>query len=93
MVRTILTTLTLCGLVIWGISTVKVETIPTYINIQTQVAKDFERQYNDVRKHGNAIDVCVRAGLVAESYLQAGDSASYAKWKNIESTDCRAAGL
>lgn len=76
------------AMIAWGAdTTTDIETI------QTQVAKDFERQYNDARKYGNAIDVCVRAGLVAEGYLQAGDSVSYAEWKRTERTDCRAAGL
>ena len=61
--------------------------------IKTDVASDFERQYNEVKVHGSKVDVCVRAGLVAEGYLQAGDTDNYGKWKAIEKADCAAAGV
>lgn len=60
---------------------------------QTQVAKNFEEQYNQVVAHGTPVDRCVRAGLVAEGYLQAGDNDNFAKWVDIKSKDCKAAGL
>jgi len=65
----------------------------TMDEIQQEVADDFERQYRDVQKYGTAMDKCVRAGMVAEGHLQAGNQSSYARWKAIERTDCRAAGL
>lgn len=61
--------------------------------IENQVAEDFERQYREVQQYGTPIDICVRAGFVAEGHLQAGNSSAYAKWKNIEAADCRAAGM
>ena len=62
-------------------------------DIQNEVADDFERQYRDVEKYGTAIDKCVRAGLVAEGHLQAGNQSAYARWKTIEREDCRTAGV
>jgi hypothetical protein len=60
---------------------------------RTRVAGDFEQQYADAKLYGSAVDRCVRAGLVAEGYLQARDSDNYGKWKAIERTDCEAAGI
>ena len=46
-----------------------------------------------VKRSGAPMDVCVRAGLVAEAYLQANDEGNYKHWKAIEKKDCAAAGL
>ena len=87
------------GLVLFGISfaainvLVNVQADRGMDRIQNQVADDFERQYQDVTVSGTAIDRCVRAGLVAEAHLQAGNQSAYAQWKRTESSDCRAAGL
>ena len=62
-------------------------------DLKTDVATDFERQYQSASLHGTMVDRCVRAGLVAEGYLQAGDEAKYAQWKRVEDVDCQAAGL
>ena len=72
---------------------IKYEAENTMDEIHNQVADDFERQYRDVQKYGTAMDKCVRAGMVAEGHLQAGNQSSYAQWKAIERADCRAAGL
>lgn len=61
--------------------------------IQDKVASDSVRQYEIASRSGNAIDVCVQAGMVAAAYLQAKDEANYQTWKRIESTDCARAGL
>lgn len=61
--------------------------------IENQVAEDFERQYRDVSRYGSALDKCVQAGMVSAGHLQAGNTSAYARWKTIESNDCRAAGL
>jgi hypothetical protein len=61
--------------------------------IQTQVANDFVQQYEVAKRNGTAMDRCVRAGLVAEGFLQAKNEASYAHWKAIEKADCAAAGV
>lgn len=57
------------------------------------VAADWISQYQDASNYGDAMDRCVRAGFVVESYLQAGQSENYRKWKQIEREDCREAGL
>jgi len=62
-------------------------------NIQSKVAQDVTAQYYEVSRHGTAIDRCVRAGMVAEAYLQAANSELYARWKEVEKTDCQEAGL
>ena len=72
---------------------IKYEAENTMDEIHNQVADDFERQYRDVQKYGTAMDKCIRAGMVAEGHLQAGNQSSYAQWKAIERADCRAAGL
>lgn len=65
-----------------------------YRNNQETVANDFERQYYDVvRAGGSAVDKCVRAGLVAEGYLQSGNTAKYQEWQNQRRIDCTAAGV
>ena len=61
--------------------------------VQNGVSKDFEDQYNMAKVSGTKIDICVRAGLVAEGYLQAKDQTKYARWKSIQKRDCAAAGM
>ncbi|MRW83743.1 hypothetical protein GJ698_06500 [Pseudoduganella sp. FT26W] len=62
-------------------------------NIEAQVARDAVKQYNIAKAAGAPIDICVQAGLVSASYLQAKDDTNYAKWKDIEAADCSAAGV
>ncbi len=62
-------------------------------SLHREVANDFAEQYELAKRNGTKMDVCVRAGFVAEGFLQAKDEASYAKWKRIERADCKAAGL
>ena len=62
-------------------------------NVQNQVASDFERQYQEVKESGNMMDRCIRAGLVAEGYLQSGNNESYRLWRSVEKADCQAAGI
>lgn len=61
--------------------------------IEDQVAADSVRQYNLAKQAGDAIEVCVQAGMVSSAYLQAEDQANYLKWKDIEKADCVRAGL
>lgn len=61
--------------------------------IYDEVARDAIQQYELTKMHGNEIDRCVQAGLVAQAYLQAGKGASYESWKQTESRECRQAGL
>ena len=60
---------------------------------QAQAAKNFEEQYNQVKQHGTQAEICVRAGLVAEGYLQARDNVNFAKWADIKSAECKKAGM
>jgi hypothetical protein len=61
--------------------------------ISSQVADDEVKQYNMAAASGKAMDRCVQAGLVSAAYLQAKNSEQYARWKNVEAIDCKAAGL
>lgn len=65
-----------------------------YLNdIYIQTARDFEKQYEIVKRNSSAIDACVHASLVAEAWLQANDESNYKKWKRIEEQDCKRAEL
>lgn len=66
---------------------------PTLQDIQKQAALDAEKQYEMTARSGTPIDKCVRAGLVAESYLQATDEVQYQHWKVIQRLDCSTAGV
>lgn len=61
--------------------------------IEDQVAQDAVNQYRMAERNGNPIDVCVHAGFVAAAYSQANDESNYRKWKRIEESDCREAGV
>lgn len=61
--------------------------------IKNQVAEDFVNQYNIAKSQGDLMQICAQAGIVSAAYLQANDQANYNKWKAIEKSDCRAAGL
>jgi hypothetical protein len=56
--------------------------------VQGGLARDFEKQYIVAKERGSPSDVCSRAGIVAEAYLQAQDQSQYSKWKAIELQDC-----
>lgn len=59
--------------------------------IEQRVAADAIREYEIVKRNGSATDKCVRAGLVAEAFLQAKDEPGYQTWKSTEKEDCAAA--
>ena len=61
--------------------------------LHRQVSSDFTKQYEITKGSGSKVDICVRAGLVAESYLQANNQADYHKWKAIQAKDCNSAGV
>jgi len=61
--------------------------------IQNQVAGDAVQQYEIAERQGNPMQMCVQAGLVSASYLQAKDETNYQLWKTIEGNDCRRAGV
>ncbi len=62
-------------------------------DIHKEVAADSIEEYDLAKKHGDKMDVCLRAGMVAESFLQAHDEVEYQKWRGIERADCKRAGL
>ena len=62
-------------------------------DLYSRVAEDVRAQYMMVRRNGNAVEMCVYAGLVAAAYLQARDEAHYAAWKQAEANDCRHTGI
>jgi hypothetical protein len=61
--------------------------------IEEGVANDVIDQYNLVAETGDYMQMCVRAGLVAEAYLQAKNQTEYLNWTEIKKNDCAAAGL
>jgi len=61
--------------------------------IENQVAADSVNQYNIAKHQGDAIQICVQAGMVSAAYLQAKDEVNYQKWKQVEAADCVKAGL
>ncbi|HQN47581.1 MAG TPA: hypothetical protein PK034_11095 [Rugosibacter sp.] len=54
---------------------------------------DVVRQYEITKRNGSAIDICIRAGAVAEIYLQAKDEPNYKKWIITAKADCEKAGI
>jgi hypothetical protein len=62
--------------------------------VHNQVLSDAVRQYSAVIKGGGSdVDAYVRAGLVAEACLQAGEDEEYADWIKIRDAHARRAGL
>lgn len=66
---------------------------PVMRSVHHQLQQDAEKQYGIVSRGGDKIALCVQAGLVAASYLQANDEAGYRKWQAIEKADCARAGI
>lgn len=62
------------------------------IDMDAKVIGNAVAQYEMVKRHGNKTDMCLRAGLVAELFLQATYKleVEYVKWKAIEKRDCAA---
>lgn len=61
--------------------------------IEEQAAGDAIDQYNIVAEDNDFMQMCLRAGVVAEVYLQANNQTEYRKWKEIKKNDCASAGL
>lgn len=61
---------------------------------EAEVALQAKSQY-EMAKRNNAdpVNLCVQAGFVTAAYLQAGDEQNYAKWMQIERSECAAAGI
>jgi hypothetical protein len=68
--------------------------IPTMDDITAKVAADAVVQYEMTQRNGGTpIDLCVQAGLVSASYLQAKNEPEFKKWKATEKANCAAAGM
>jgi hypothetical protein len=62
-------------------------------DIHQQAINDSITQYGMTQRSGTPIDVCLRAGLVAEAYLQANQETGYKQWKITQHRDCLRAGV
>jgi len=63
------------------------------MKINSQVVDEALKEFEIVKKGGDKMEICVRAGFVAEAYLQAKDEAKYTEWKKTEKDLCKAAGM
>jgi hypothetical protein len=62
--------------------------------LEHHVAQQEITDYEFAKQHSNSrIELCMRAGVVAEAYLSAHDDEDYDKWKAIEREDCAAGGI
>lgn len=57
------------------------------------MANDFVKQYEIAKREGDKMQVCVQAGLVGMTFLQAQDENNYRKWKQQEREDCLKVGI
>ena len=62
-------------------------------DIHNQVASDAVAQYEIAKRQGDPMQICVNAGLVTASYLQAKDESKYRAWKKTEKVACQNAGV
>ena len=62
-------------------------------SINNSVANDAVAQYNIAKQQGDQMQICVQAGIVSAAFLQSKDQVNYNKWKEIEATECKAAGM
>ena len=58
-----------------------------------KVVSDALDRYNNAKRSGTPIDLCVQARVVAAAYLQVKDEENYNIWKETEATDCGAVGM
>lgn len=72
---------------------IKIFSTPSMQDIHNQVAQDAVKQFGIASQSGNAMDVCVQAGLVKAAYLQAQNAKEYASWVDVEKNSCKRAGL
>lgn len=62
-------------------------------NLNINVAEDTIEEYQLLKKNGDKMGACIRAGIITEAYLSAKDEAKWKEWKTIEKSDCKKAGL
>jgi tetratricopeptide (TPR) repeat protein len=53
-------------------------------NLDPAYIKDLMDQFEIVKRNGNSVDIAVRAGIIAEAYLNIKDESNYKKWKAVE---------
>lgn len=61
--------------------------------MKQNAGKDDEAKYEIAKRRGDAMDICVQAGLVASTWRFAKNQEAYLKWRAIEEADCKAAGI
>ena len=66
---------------------------PQMNEVHAKVVSDAVEQYEIVQRKGDAMSKCLQAGMVAAAQLQAKNEAEYGRWKDVESVDCKAAGV
>ncbi len=69
------------------------ETAKQLKSIHIQVVRDAIDQYKIAQKQGDPTTICVQAGYVSATLLQAKLEEEFIKWKATEKAVCRAAGL
>ena len=69
------------------------ETNRQMAKLHNQVADDQVAQYEMIKKSGDKMQICVHAGLVEASYVQAKDEPNFQKWNAIKKKDCADAGM
>ncbi|WP_168397144.1 hypothetical protein [Acinetobacter indicus] len=57
-------------------------------DIHEEVVNDTIIEYEISKKHGDLVDICSAAGLVAIAQLQAQNEDGYKEWKRIEKIEC-----
>jgi hypothetical protein len=61
--------------------------------VEQKVVDETIQEYRIVKRTGRRNDICMAAMSVSAAYLQAQDDENYRKWKQIEDSDCAAAGM
>jgi len=61
--------------------------------VYDQVSSNAIEQYNIAKEQGDPIQICVLAGMVAASYLQAKDQENYDSWRAVEISECEVVGM
>lgn len=62
-------------------------------DVHKQVVQDSIDKYEIARRSGDAMQICVNAGMVTAAHLQAQDESGYQTWLAREKKDCTAAGV
>jgi hypothetical protein len=61
--------------------------------VNRSVVDDVLAQYETAKQGGNAMDVCIHAGIVKAAFIQAKDAAGTKNWDRTERADCGRAGV